>query len=224
VNRRNLLRGLFQRRECLVPTWQGALVFMLAGFGLMAMVMLTIHPYLGVTKPVSADILVVEGWVPDYVLEEAKNEFERNHYRKLYVTGGPLEVGVYLSEYKTYAELGAATLIRMGMRESAIEAVPSPSVRQDRTFTSAQSLKARLHLQTLGQKNINLVSVGAHSKRSQLLFQKAFGEDAQVGIIAIENRGYDPKHWWRSSAGVRTVLDELIAYIYAITVFPLAAA
>jgi len=41
-----------------------------------------------------------------------------------------------------------------------------------------------------------------------------------VGVIAIEHREYDPKHWWVSSNGVRTVLDELIAYAYALIIFP----
>jgi hypothetical protein len=144
----------------------------------------------------------------------------RHHYRRLYVTGGSLEIGGHLSEYKTYAELGAATLVRMGMSKSAIEAVPAPSVQRDRTYTSAVALRNRLHQQTSHEAGINLVSVGAHARRSRLLFQKAFGEDLRVGIIAIENRGYDPKCWWKSSSGVRTVVDELIAYIYALVVFP----
>jgi hypothetical protein len=220
MRQHKLFWGLLHRRECLVPTWRAIFAAIFFSIALMVIGLLAIHPFLGVTEPVSAEVLVVEGWVPDYVFEEARVEFERHHYRKLYVTGGALEVGVHLSEYKTYAELGAATLIRMGVGKAMIEAVPSPSVRQDRTFTSALALKRRLHDQALEHANINLVSVGAHARRSQLLFQKVFGKDLRVGIIAIENRGYDPRCWWRSSAGVRTILDEFIAYLYAVLVFP----
>lgn len=220
MNPRDACWGLFHRRECLVPTWQGLLLFTLFCVVLMVMAVLTVHPFLAVTEPVPAGVLVVEGGVPDYVLEEARVEFERHQYRRLYVTGGPLSHGGHLSDYKTYAELGAATLVRMGMRESALEAVPAPSVRRDRTYTSAVALKNWMLQHSASETSINLVSMGAHARRSQLLFQKAFGEDSRVGIIAIENREYDPKRWWQFSDGVRTVVDELIAYIYALVVFP----
>jgi hypothetical protein len=62
---------------------------------------------------------------------------------------------------------------------------------------------------------LNLMSLGAHARRSRLLFEKAFGRDTRVGIIALEDRDYDPELWWKSSQGVRTVTDELIAYGYA---------
>jgi hypothetical protein len=64
-------------------------------------------------------------------------------------------------------------------------------------------------------KAINLISVGAHARRSRLLFEKAFGGDTRVGVIAVEDRSYDGSHWWKSSAGVRAVLDEMITYSYA---------
>src|SRR5450759_4380691 len=112
---RNSFWRFVHRRECLVPTWQGWLLFTFLGVALTMTGVLTVHPFLAVTEPIPAKVLVVEGWVPNYVLEEARAEFERHHYGKLYVTGGPLERGGHLSEYKTYAELGTATLIRMGM-------------------------------------------------------------------------------------------------------------
>jgi hypothetical protein len=36
-----------------------------------------------------------------------------------------------------------------------------------------------------------------------------------VGIIAVSNADYNPKQWWRYSDGVREVIGESIAYIYA---------
>lgn len=212
--------GFFYRRECWVPNRWVWLLFTFLGIVLTVTAVLRVHPFLAVTEPVPGGVLVVEGWVPDYVLEEAKAESERNHYPRIYVIGGPLERGVHLSEYKTYAELGAATLIRIGMRKDAIEAVPAPYVQQDRTYVSAVTLKKWMHQHAIGETSINVVSMGVHARRSRLLFQKAFGEDSRVGIIAIEDRDYDPRHWWKFSKGVRTVVDELVAYIYALLVFP----
>jgi hypothetical protein len=41
------------------------------------------------------------------------------------------------------------------------------------------------------------------------------GPGVKVGIISEPNPDYDAAHWWRSSAGVREVIDESIAYVYA---------
>ena len=57
--------------------------------------------------------------------------------------------------------------------------------------------------------------MGAHARRSRLLFAHALGDGFDVGVIPIVDRRFDPAHWWRSSAGVRVTIDETIAYAYA---------
>jgi len=222
MNPRKKFWGLFRRRECLVPTWQGLLLFTLLGVTLMVTAALKVHPFLAVTESVPAEVLVVEGWAPDYVMDEAKVEFERHHYRKLYVTVGPRGFGAPLSKYKTDAEFGAAILIRKGMSEGVIEAVPSAPVRHDRTYFSAVAVKNRMLQHAESGTSITVITLGTHARRSRLLFQKAFGEGSRIGIISIEDRDYDPERWWKSSAGIRTVLYEMIAYIYAVVIFPLS--
>jgi uncharacterized SAM-binding protein YcdF (DUF218 family) len=214
------LFGLLRRRECLLPTWQGLLLFIVLIAGGILLFMLNVQSYLALSDPVSADVLVVEGWVPDFVMEEAAVEFKRGHYRKVYVTGGPIEHGGSMSEFKSYAELGAAILANMGINKSEIDAVPAPSVLRDRTYASALSLKSYLHKEAVATKSINLMSLGVHSRRSRLLFQQAFDGDLRVGIIAVEDRNYYGQRWWKFSSGVRAIADEFFAYIYALIVFP----
>jgi len=218
--KRDLFFGLLQRRECLLPTWKGLFLFLLLGIGLLVLAAFNVQSFLALTEPVPAEILVVEGWVPDFVLEETLAEFERGHYNKIYVTGGPIERGSRMSEYKTFAESGAAILVNMGISKSMVEAVPAQSVRRDRTYASALALKDRLHLQAATVTGINLVSVGVHARRSHLLFRKALDTEIRVGIIAIEDRHYYSDRWWKYSEGVRAVIDEFFAYIYALIVFP----
>lgn len=193
---------------------------LLSGTLILGIVFTKIHPFLAITDRVPAEILVVEGWLPDYALAQAKLEFDRGRYKKIYVTGGPLEIGGYLSEYKTYAEIAAATLIQMGLSKSTVEAIPAPNVLRDRTNASAKALKALLVQRAAINPNINLVSIGVHARRSHLLFQNVFGDFAEVGIVAIENQEYDPNRWWISSNGVRTIINESVAYCYALIVFP----
>ena len=182
---------------------------------LIIFVVKNIYPFLAVDSPVNSEILVVEGWLPDYALEQAMNEFNENNYSLLITTGGPLLKGYHLSEYKTEAELAASSLIELGFDEKKVIAVPAPDVIKDRTYSSACALKKWISNSNQNIKAINLFSLGAHSRRSWILFQKALGDSIVVGIISTENLSYDPEHWWKSSDGVRTVLGEMIAYIYA---------
>ena len=207
-------RGLFRKRQCLVPTWRGCLLLILIVALLSIVAARTIHPFLAISAPVRGEVLVIEGWAPDYVFETAIAEFNQNHYEKLFVTGGPLVQGAPLSQYHTYAELGAATLVKLGLDANLVQAVPAPLVRQDRTFTSALALKSWWAGHGMSPQQFNLMSVGPHARRSRLLFQKAFGKNVKIGILAIAEYDYDPKHWWRSSAGVRTVISEAVAYCY----------
>ena len=52
-----------------------------------------------------------------------------------------------------------------------------------------------------------------------MLFQAALGPDVKVGIISVPDPDYDPAHWWHYSEGVREILGESIAYIYAKFIF-----
>jgi len=67
----------------------------------------------------------------------------------------------------------------------------------------------------LAVMNFNVLTEDVHARRTRLLFQEAFGRETTIGIIAVPDPDYDAKHWWRYSEGVREVLGESIAYIYA---------
>jgi hypothetical protein len=207
--------GLLRRRECVVPTLRGWLLFLILCLALGMVAVKRVQPFLAVTDQIRGEALVVEGWEPDYALEEVIAEFHKNGYSKLYVTGGPLAIGSHLSEYKNYADLGAATLVRLGLSPDVIQAVPTPPVRKDRTFAGAVELKNWLQSHSVATTNFMLMSMDVHSRRSRLLFEKGLGKGSTVGIIAIASRNYAANRWWTSSEGVRAVTDEAIAYLYA---------
>ncbi|MBN2506732.1 MAG: YdcF family protein [Verrucomicrobia bacterium] len=212
-------RALVRRRTCWLPTWRGWGLAGVLGIALVVAVAANLHPFLAVTRQAHGGVLVVEGWLPDYALEEAVREFERHGYARLYVTGTPLEQGSHLLHYKTYADLGAATLLRLGLEPAAVQAVPAPSVRADRTYASAVTLKRWFDRHQVPPTRCHVLSLGPHARRTRLLFQRALGPAVRVGVTAIEPRHYQPRRWWRSSEGVRVTLDETIAYAYARLVF-----
>ena len=213
------LWGLLRRRSCLVPSFRGWIALGLSLLVFATVVFRWLLPFLALNDPISDGLLVVEGWVPDYGLEIAAEEFKRDHYQRIYVTGGPIEYGSHLTAYKTYAQLGAATLVKLGLDTNAVQPVPAPSVRKDRTYTSAVSLKKWFLEHGVLPTRIHLISDGAHARRSRLLFQKAMGDGVFIGVTSIPAKDYDQRHWWRYSAGVRNVISEGLAYLYARLLF-----
>lgn len=209
----------WRRRECWVPTWRTWAILLLAGvLGALVAVRFA-HPFLAVTRPVPSDLLVVEGWCEDTILETALAEFHRGHYSKLLVTGGPLEMGGPLSEYPTFADSGAAILRKMAAPGTPIIAVPAPRVHRDRTYNAALALNRWFRDQGALPASINLVTRGPHARRSGYLFSKAMGNEVEVGTFAIPDPTFDANRWWESSSGVRNVISEWIAYGYVVTLF-----
>lgn len=206
---------LIQRKEIWMLTIQGWIVAVFIAASLLLFSLTNIQPFLAVSSPMEADVLVVEGWIPDYALKQALNEFESGAYRQIITTGIPLERGSYLADYKNFAELAAATLRKLGLSPEKVIAVAAPAKIKDRTYAGAVALQQWLLKTNTKLKSINLYSYDVHTRRSWLLFKKALAPEIKVGAIAAKTLDYNPKHWWKSSAGVRSVSDEFIAYLYA---------
>ena len=150
------------------------------------------------------------------LFRSALKEFGSGAYQRAYTTGGPMEgTGTYTSDGNTVASLGASMLQRVRFPADAIQMVPSHVSGRDRTYSSALTLREWLRARHIAVRGVNVVTEGAHARRTRLLFQEAFGDDVPIGVIAAVNPDYDAKHWWRYSEGVREVIGENLAYIYA---------
>jgi hypothetical protein len=174
------------------------------------------HSFLAITDRMPADLLIVEGWLPPHMLDEAAAEFRNGVYSRILVVS-PIYEAV---DGKTQLDPGstdypARLLVKCGVPKSCVDTVASSVSRRDRTYHSALAAKAWLKEQGLTPKCINVATVGPHARRSRLLYQKAFGKDVRIGVIALEDRAYNSAHWWRYSEGVREVIGEGIAYVYA---------
>ena len=107
------------------------------------------------------------------------------------------------------------TVAVLGVREDLIVSVPTPPVRADRTYASALALDNWLSQSGLQINSLDVYSLGTHARRTQLLFQDALGDNIAVGVIAASSPEYDADNWWAWSSGVRAVVGELVAYLYA---------
>jgi uncharacterized SAM-binding protein YcdF (DUF218 family) len=216
--------GLLSRRERWSLSLRGW-VFGLAcvavtGLFLMFLLMFHLQPFLAHTQRVDAKILVVEGWAREFALNAAVTEFQTGHYDMVYTTGGPI-VGTdgATNDFNTSASVGRDLLLKAGLPAQVVQMVPSHVTGRDRTYSSAVALRKWFREHNVSVRSINVLTEDAHARRTRLLFQKAFGRDMTVGIISIQNPDYDPKRWWRYSEGVRDVLGEGIAYVYAKLLF-----
>jgi uncharacterized SAM-binding protein YcdF (DUF218 family) len=213
------VRGLFQQRLLWLPSLRGWLVLFI-GSAVAGWVLVTgIYPFLAQNRPLPGSPLVVEGWGDDEVLQQGIREIQAGHYHGLFVTGGTISKGAPFSEFHSQAELGAAIIDRLSGGAVRAQAIPTPDVRKDRTFASAVALKEWMAAHGGIPAKITVLSVGPHSRRTRLLFAKAFGDRAEVGILAFPSDGYDPKRWWIYSEGFRNVTSEAIAYAYARIIF-----
>ena len=174
-----------------------------------------IHPFLAVSEPIEAEALIIEGWADDSVMVGAMAEFERGNYQLVLTTGGPVQKGSYLAQYKSFAELAAATLIALQVPPERVIAIPTPQVELDRTAASARAVKQWLAQTNFKIRTVNLYSYDAHTRRSWWIFKSILKPEVKVGAIAHPSLDYDSKNWFTSSAGFRTILSETIAYLYA---------
>jgi hypothetical protein len=188
----------------------------LAGLAVLGVIfILTVHPFLAITDRVDTRYMVIEGWVPNYALEESLVEFKSKPYVKIFTVGADPLSGTKIEKGDSVALAAFTRLTGLGMNPDLLQPVPAHIKYRNRTYESAVALRKWIEEHHLPVTSFNLVTLGPHARRSRLLFEKAFAGQARVGIISVENREYDPKRWWKYSEGVKELIGEGVGYVYA---------
>jgi uncharacterized SAM-binding protein YcdF (DUF218 family) len=210
---------LLKRKECRILTWQGKLVLTLV-FLLTFLLFLKFAPvFLSTNKPNNGNILVLDGQMPDFAVKKAIQIFDSGDYKYIVTTGGKIKTGYFIAEFKSMAEFTAATFQNLGFEKDKLIVIPGGDIKRDRTYNSALSLKKWMLENDEYSKQIDVLTVGSHARRSRLLFKKAFDSKLEIGIISVEDPAYDPRRWWKSSIGARVVISETVAYFYVLLFF-----
>jgi hypothetical protein len=208
--------GLLCRRERWGLSLRGWLAVTGVAACLMVVFVFGAYPFLAVTdREPPSEYLIVEGWAPVDILRDACVEFKQGGYQKILVSGCLVFDEWAADTGATYADWGASKLCKLGIPANLVQPIPCFVKKRDRTYGAALAVKQWMDAHGIKQNQINVVTEGSHARRSRLLFQKAFGVEARVGVIAFDDPQFDPEHWWRTSEGVREVLGESIAYLYA---------
>jgi hypothetical protein len=215
VGREKMFAGLLERKTCWGLSWRGrflALALALAaGIGLVR----SSYSFLAMNEPVPADLLVVEGWSPTYSMGQVAQEFLQGKYQRLLVVRAVLDLPNDYESGRYGGDYLANLLIQHGVPKDRLTTLYPLVVKKDRTYNSALAVKEWLAGQKITIKSLDVATLGPHARRSHLMYEKAFAGQAKIGIIALDNIDYDPAHWWRTSEGVREMLGESIAYMYA---------
>lgn len=208
--------GLLTRKERWGISGRGWLFILLAAPIAAALFSLNVYPFLAVTHRVETNVVVVEGWIHPYAIRSAVDEFSKGRYQQVYTTGGPVVgKGGYVNDFQTAASVGADLLRKEGIPNDALQMVPTHVIGRDRTYSSAVALREWFHKHNVQVRSLNIITEGAHARRSRLLFQEALGRDVDVGVIAVPSPDFDAKHWWYYSEGVQAIVEECLGYIYA---------
>ena len=140
----------------------------------------------------------------------ARSPYSR--YQRGLKPGGP----VYETMLLSLAEVAADQLIRMGLPERCVVPVATSGRIVNRTRASAMAVRQRMDEGSIRFESANVLSLGAHARRSWMLYQRQLGGRARVGVISIPDERYDPENWWKSAEGRRSIATESLKYLYTL--------
>lgn len=198
-------------------TMRGALAgWVIAVLAVAVLFVSGVHDFIAINDPVQANVLVVEGWAwESAAMKEAAEEFNRARYDVVVTVGvlptphgsGPLQ--------ENAAAHAAEQLKKFGVDDHAIQVVTVSNIDRHRTYTSALAVRRWLADSKVNVVGINVFTLGAHARKSLVLFKRAFSERVPIGVIAGTEDGYDTERWWLSASGIYTVLRKTIGYLYS---------
>ena len=171
--------------------------------------LLGVHPFLAISEPVDANTMVVEGWVPAYVLDAAIAEFRRGHYTHIFVSGLEIEGLPETDDARATRYLVTSG----GIAATRVIPVPAAATEFNRTSHMARAIRDRMHALGLQPAGVNVVTLGPHARQSKLAYGRLLGAATPVGVISIPKDDYNATFWWASAAGIKKTTKDFAAWV-----------
>ena len=178
-----------------------------------------LHPFLALNRPVEAKVMVIEGWIPEESLKFAASLFKADHYDLIITNGGDVRLNNPENFYNTYAEMAQNKLMQMGINGNQIIAVRTLKINRSKSYSYARSTVAWLLKNMRATKAVNILTLGAHARKSYVLYKKAAGKALEIGIISAPPVKYDPTFWYFSTYGIGFVLKNFFGYLGALAIY-----
>jgi len=101
----------------------------------------------------------------------------------------------------------------LGIDPAIIEVVEFEQADNNQTLVAVLQLKDWVKRRSI--KNLNVSSSGLHGRRTYITYQKILGDDIRVGIINADIEIINRSNWYRSTLGIKVMIDEFFSYIFA---------
>lgn len=202
---------LFRRKSLVLPTLVGWLLILVMLGLILGFLFRNMAIFLTVNDPVGADYLVIESWMDKGELDQALEYFNAQDFAKAVIVGGPISDDFHRMD-TSYAERGANYLQAQGLPGAKLAVVKVPYSAQNRTFLNGVMVREWFKQQGISLTRLDVFSSSTHTRRSRDLYQLAFGEQTEIGIIASEPLGFTPAHWWKSSDSGKGVAVEFAGW------------
>lgn len=169
--------------------------------------------FLAVTKRQPAEVLVVEGWIAAAGVRAAAAEFQSGGYERVVTTGG-LTSGSWGQRRWEYAEAAEHVLRKSGVPPDRIVLAPARDAETQRTFESALAVSRKLKSTGLKPAALNVFTLGAHARRTALVYRKVLGPEIKVGVIAWRPPEHQTGPWWRSTTRAEDLITQSAGYLF----------
>lgn len=120
------------------------------------------------------------------------------------------------NNYNSNAELARNRLISMGINSSQIIATPGETVIVNRTLTSALAFRDWLKQTNTDISGINIISMGAHARRTWMIYNRILKEKYPIGIISLPDYVYTQSRIYRLLKNIRETLGIIYYWIILI--------
>jgi len=204
---------LFRKRLVPVPTVTGLACLLLIAGSPLFWWCLKGESFLCLTERNPADGLVLEGWIGIEGARAAKAEFEQGHYHYIITAGGPIN-SRWQEERWNFATEASRMLINLGVPSEKVISAPATNSGNNRTFESATFVRLALEKRQLHPASLNIFTLGAHARRSRLVFAKALPSSTQIGIVSWIPPGFLQGPWWKSSERSLDLIKETVGYLF----------
>jgi len=169
--------------------------------------------FLAANQPRPAEVLIVEGWIGFDGIQAAKLEFESGGYLYAVATGG-LSGNSRDRRRWSFAAEADKKLLLLGLPPDRIMVATPIESEEHRTFETALAVKRALQARGVQPKDVNVITLGVHARRSRLVLAKVLGPAVDVGVIAWTPPGYFAGPWWRSSDRAQDLMKETVGYLF----------
>ena len=208
-----MLSRFFQRRTIWYPTPLAWLLLVVLVAAPLFFWWFNGEAFLSMTQRQPAEVLVVEGWIGRDGLTAAKTEFEQGGYRYV-VTGGGISKNDWDHRRWNYAEVAGELMIRLGVPADRVIQAPAQDTQSGRTFVTALAVRQAIEAHGLHPTAVNVFTIGAHARRSRLVFAKALGPGIKVGVVAWVQPDHSLGPWWKSSERAEDLIKETVGWFF----------